>query len=110
MWPTILYVFIPAWSEADSRKLWLTISDMLKSSEDLLTSVKKVDCTHTICKTHKPYVHMASWLDSDCTCFHYYYWWFAQNSSHVVVICPLQPSSSTNPGCPDPESSVPLLS
>ena len=24
----------------------------------------------------------------------------------VVVVCPLQPSSSVNSGCPDPESSV----
>ena len=24
----------------------------------------------------------------------------------VVVVCPLQPSSSVNPGCPGPESSV----
>ena len=28
----------------------------------------------------------------------------------VVVVCPLQPSSSANPGCPGPESSVPVSS
>ena len=28
----------------------------------------------------------------------------------VVVVCPLQPSSYVNPGCPCPESSVPVLS
>ena len=28
----------------------------------------------------------------------------------VVVVCPLQPSSSVNPGCPGPESSVPVSS
>ena len=28
----------------------------------------------------------------------------------VVVVCPLQPSSSVNPGCPSPESSVAVLS
>ena len=25
-----------------------------------------------------------------------------------VVVCPLQPSSYVSPGCPDPESSVPV--
>ena len=29
---------------------------------------------------------------------------------YVVVVCPLQPSSSVNPGCPGPESSVPVSS
>ena len=28
----------------------------------------------------------------------------------VVVVCPLQPSSSANPGCPGPESSVSVSS
>ena len=28
----------------------------------------------------------------------------------VVVVCPLQPASSVNPGCPGPESSVPVSS
>ena len=28
----------------------------------------------------------------------------------LVVLCPLQPSSFSNPGCPGPESSVPVLS
>ena len=28
----------------------------------------------------------------------------------VVVLCPLQPSSSVNPGCPGPERSVPVSS
>ena len=32
-------------------------------------------------------------------------------SYHVsVVVCPLQPSSSANPGYPDPECSVPVSS
>ena len=31
-------------------------------------------------------------------------------SSHVVVVCPLQPSSSVNSDCPGPESSVLLSS
>ena len=31
-------------------------------------------------------------------------------SGLVVVVCPLQPSSSANPGCPGPESSVSLSS
>ena len=31
-------------------------------------------------------------------------------SSVVIVVCPLQPSSSANPGCPGPESSVPISS
>ena len=30
--------------------------------------------------------------------------------SVFVVVCTLQPSSSANPGCPDPESSVPISS
>ena len=34
----------------------------------------------------------------------------ALDCSHVVVVCHLQPSSSTNPGCPGPESSVPVSS
>ena len=28
------------------------------------------------------------------------------NLYHVVVVCPLQPSSSVNSGCPGPESSI----
>ena len=28
----------------------------------------------------------------------------------AMVVCPLQPFSSANPGCPGPESSVPVLS
>ena len=28
----------------------------------------------------------------------------------VVVVCPIQPSSSVNPGCPGKESSVPVSS
>ena len=27
---------------------------------------------------------------------------------HVVIVCPLQPSSYVNPGCPGPERSVPV--
>ena len=30
--------------------------------------------------------------------------------SSTVVVCPLQPSSSANPGCQVPESSVPVSS
>ena len=32
------------------------------------------------------------------------------SSAYVVVVCPLQPSSSVNPGCPCPESIVPVSS
>ena len=32
------------------------------------------------------------------------------NGSLLIVVCPLQPSSSVNPGCPGPESSVPVSS
>ena len=31
-------------------------------------------------------------------------------SLHIVVVCPLQPSSSANRGCPGPENSVPVSS